>query len=240
MKQARLSAEFIPDDIKGYYEARFEKRGTLPPATGPFRIPRFTDPGPTRVYRTRAMFWYLRQFLNCQTVLEAGCGRGNSSIFLKRIFTSVTSFDISPSLANFAARWAGVETFVANVDMFTPETNYDLIVMTEVLEHTLDPLSAAHRYLAHCAFMVASSPVAEGLNPAGAFNLDRLNDVRAAGDTTGHIWSLDVEGFEDLFREYTILHSEVVGPSCLVLVRGKAPLPPVPSGRERILPWESV
>jgi SAM-dependent methyltransferase len=158
--------------------------------------------------------------LGCKSVLEIGCGNGSWTAQLVQLFEHVDAFDVAPSNVAQALRVGEAHIFTADAATYVPTRRYDLIVMTELLEHLLEPETVLNRFLLWCRYAIVSCPIHEDLNPDGAFNLARLQDVRQAGDTTGHIWSMDYDGFLTLCQRSNVVESCEAGTSGLALLRG--------------------
>jgi len=83
--------------------------------------------------------------------LDAGCGLGFFSERLVQYGANVTAVDIGPSLVEQTRARAGCDAQVADclalTDAFGPST-FDVVVSSECIEHTRDPLAAVSQMVA--------------------------------------------------------------------------------------------
>jgi SAM-dependent methyltransferase len=219
----RLPEELIPTDLPAYYREHFsrysallaKRRSELQVST-----PDTTDPLHAKRVKATVDMLFLMAQQGFKSVLEIGSGPGYYTYRLAYWFTDLWACDAVPDYVEVLKRIDYVTPFVADANTLELTRDFDVIVACEVLEHLRDPQACLLRWLPRCKRFIASSPIHEPLNPEGAFNLERLEQPIAAGDTTGHIWSMDMEGFLSWFAGNEILSAEDVGTSCLALVRG--------------------
>ncbi len=137
--------------------------------------------------------------------LECGCGAGLITQELAKRFDTVDAIDICPDLLDAAPKLPNVRYVLADADTWTPERNYDLIFLSEIIEHLREPGRVIKRLSKHTRYLLASAPVTETLNIAGAFDASRYRRETQVGDATGHIWALDYAGFLSLFDDFDII-----------------------------------
>jgi len=105
----------------------------------------------------------------------------------------------APDLANVTYHLADAESWIPARGIC-----YDLVVLSEVLEHLEDPRATIQRYGAIGRYVLASCPITEPLNPLGAFDPDLIGRETRQGDATGHIWAMDWSGLVSLFDGFCI------------------------------------
>lgn len=95
------------------------------------------------------------EMLSGRTCLEGGCGLGDFSLEMLKFGPSrMVAVDISPKLvARLAERSTSIETRTADV-LALPDTvpeSFDVVVSSEVIEHTPDPKAAVRSLLSRVA-----------------------------------------------------------------------------------------
>ncbi len=149
--------------------------------------------------------------------LEAGCGAGLITKYLALIFDHVDAVDACPDMIAAASSFEHVTYAVANLDTWQPEKQYDLVFCSEILEHLRDPHRTLERLVS--SYVVASAPVAETLNVAGAFDAERYRKATQIGDASGHIWAWDYAGFLSLFDGMDIVEAYPIDRYAVVLAK---------------------
>lgn len=107
------------------------------------------------------------------TIIEIGCGNGNISYQLAREGFKVRGVDISPeAIAKAQKRYQapGLTYEVVNAEELAKAEQYDVVVMSEVLEHLTDPTSVLKAVSAMMkADSIAVITVPNGFGPRELF-----------------------------------------------------------------------
>jgi len=93
-------------------------------------------------------------------LLEVGCNEGRNLIFYRRAGYVAEGQEINPVAAE-QARSKGFTVHERDIDALGPDHSYDVVVLSQVLEHALDPevmLRQAHRLLAPGGALWVSCP----------------------------------------------------------------------------------
>jgi 2-polyprenyl-3-methyl-5-hydroxy-6-metoxy-1,4-benzoquinol methylase len=130
------------------------------------------------------------------TVVDLGCGDGGLLQLLKEtpVRCVAWGYDLQPTNVNAARAQRGVD--VRYGDILGPDVVWGQIaVVTEVLEHLLDPHAFVREIARHCPVVVASSPAFETDTNAYPF----------------HTWAFDVPGYAELFTQagYTVREQRI-------------------------------
>jgi SAM-dependent methyltransferase len=151
-------------------------------------------------------------------IVEAGCADGMMTAELAQIARDVWAFDISREMVRRCPQLPNVYYAVADIETVPFAGHADMIVCCEVLEHVEHPRGVIERMVRAADRVLCTCPVTEPLNE-DAFDLGLYRHEQKAGDASGHIWAMDMDGFLSLFDGYTIEQSERIGASGLVVVR---------------------
>src|SRR5262249_4529231 len=81
-----------------------------------------------------------RRGLTGGDLLEIGCGYGYLLDEARSFFDQRVGTDFSSQAAEIA-RATGAEVFIGGVDQVPPESKFDCVVATQVIEHVYEPLS---------------------------------------------------------------------------------------------------
>lgn len=189
----RLHERYIPDDLVAFYEALYKR---MPDVAAYY----LRNPARKRVFDHVVNL--VRSYGGVgRTCLEVGCSTGEITAAIHDAFESVVAVDMVRS----ALRWARKRkltnvTFTAVTDLakflkaVAERGGVDVIVASEVLEHTRHPAAILDLMLHAAEIVIVSVPTNEEPNP-DAFNLDLLGRERKAGDATGHIWYFTHDSF---------------------------------------------
>ncbi|MEX2059962.1 MAG: class I SAM-dependent methyltransferase [Nitrosopumilaceae archaeon] len=96
------------------------------------------------------VIFHSRHLLKNKTVLDLGCGAGRLSLYASKYAKSVTGIDYIDSAVDYAKNFANlcniknVEFFTGDNDQFL-ERKYDVILISEVLQHVNNPLKILQR-----------------------------------------------------------------------------------------------
>lgn len=178
-----------------------------------------------RMYRIAHQQWRLgriKELLTpmlplCQKVLEVGCADGMLTQWLAERVPHVTAIDrAAPCIERCLALGLPNVEFVNRPLRMIKETEFDLAVISEVLEHLRDPEAELERLGKMAKVILATVPVSETPNK-DAFSVEAYHNPKKAGDGTGHIWAFRLDTFKALFTE--IRHFESNGISAIVIGR---------------------
>lgn len=152
------------------------------------------------------------------TCLELGCAEGLMTVKLADVFKTVDAVEISRIMLDRCPPLPGVRYHCADaVDFEPPMDRYDVVIMSEVLEHVHDPVAMLHKYARIGRRLIASCPVTEYPNTHGAFDADLFGHEERQADATGHIWYMDWQGFMSLFKGLKVIVAERIGHSGIVV-----------------------
>lgn len=180
-------------------EWRLFTTGTVPEFTTPGwyrgrpRGPHLEQPGHRERLHLTADFVLAQVVLRgVESVSDLGCGDGGLLSLIQHD-VNCWGYDISPA-AIAGANERGVRASLLDV-MEAPDFG-ELSVVTEVLEHLVDPHAYVRRLARHSQFVVASSPYTENDRDHYEF----------------HTWAWDYDGYEKLFRDagFSIMRHETV------------------------------
>lgn len=222
MKLERLGDEAIPDDLSEHWQR-------LQDTTGPGRLQ--SDIGMKdehqRVRHDRVLEITAKFAGHAEACLEIGCCEGVMTARLAEMFSSVLAVDFVQSLLDACPQIPNVEYVLADVQTWEPPGSFDVVVISEVLEHLRDPVAVLRRLAEHTRVIVASCPVNEELQPDTAWSVEAVDRMMhggqaGIGDGAGHLWAMDMDGFTSMFTsaELRILHSEIVFPSAVIVAEG--------------------
>jgi len=127
------------------------------------------------------------------TIIDPACGDGSivAAAHKNAPITAAVMADISRP--NFYVVGTGMRPFLPATlsvecqsieETLAPERYFDLIVLTEILEHVEDPVSILRMARARAAILVASSPL--------------IPDNGRIDDNPEHLWQFDSIGYRDL------------------------------------------
>lgn len=98
----------------------------------------------------------------CRSVLEVGTGCGIYTEKLSEHYPEVTTIDINPAFVDaVTTNNPSVISFVADIEKFRSPEIYDLVLMSEVLEHVADTrmaLRSVHLHLSTNGYFILTTP----------------------------------------------------------------------------------
>lgn len=200
MTLARLTDEAIAPDLARFYDDVARRVDAVQPLM--YRNPNAM----ARFERVLELAGHGKRRWTC---LELGCAEGMMTQRLAKLFLQVDAVDVSRVMLDRAPYVANVRYFRGDVETWQPaRRRYDVVVMSEIVEHLHDPQAALRRYAAMAGRLIVTCPVTEPVNDAGAFDATLIGREQRVGDATGHIWYMDMDGFLSLFAGLHVLHSE--------------------------------
>lgn len=212
-----MAAQLVPTGLGGFYERMAQSRGGAPVQPLMYRSPlQFTR---FRVLLAEAE--RLAREHNLGTCLEVGCCEGMMTRRLAGLFAYVYAVDIAPSFVARCPAIEGVEYAVRDVEEWEPEGSYDLVVLSEVLEHLRWPEQVLHRLARHARFLLVSVPITEEEVTERSFALERLGMESERGESSGHLWAMDWDGFVHMarFAAGTLVSARRAGASMVAVFR---------------------
>ena len=102
--------------------------------------------GPLALVRGARIRYFLRFVPSPKTFLDAGCGRGTASFFLAHLGLSGMAVDFSTEAISEASRllapFPSIEVRQADINSIDQQSNFDIAVSWEMLEHIEDDAAA--------------------------------------------------------------------------------------------------
>lgn len=162
-----------------------------------------------RILKALADVNYLLDFDDkSETVGDFGCGNGGMLWMLKQKSPDTVSwgYDLSPKAIEYAKEKYGVNAFLKDFPNDADVQYPDIAVMTEVLEHLVDPPAMLKKLKkGGVRWIVATSPMWE----------DAHNHYEY------HLWAWDAQGFKQLFKDagyFIFAHYGLTGGACHHLI----------------------
>ena len=184
-----LDKDLVPADLATFYDdrVRIHKHSQ----TLKYR----TDNQRRRFRRIVQIAQNLVTTYNLRHCLEVGCSTGLMTRALSKFCPYVHAVDIAPACIAQAPALESVFYQVADIETWDPQCEYDLVILSQTLEHLREPIHALRRLSNLSRFMIVSVPLDEPLNPESAFDTTRLGRELNDAEAAGHIWSMDWDGF---------------------------------------------
>ena len=214
-KPATVEPNVIPSDLRDWYDNLY---GRLAPGE----------------YSSCIMYGHPHQDARFDTVLdmaalvaprfvclEVGCAEGKMTERLAGLFAYVHAIDISQVAISRAPRLLNVTYDVGDIENWRYHGQYyDLIVISEVLEHLREPAKVLADLGQRASYVLASVPTNEDANES-TFNLDLLGNEKRAGDAAGHIHATRRQTLMNWLAQagMVVVEEREVSPSTIVLAR---------------------
>ena len=209
MMLERLDAQLVPDDLGEFYEDVALRSEALQPLM--YR-------NPSQQQRFERVLQMAAVLDRRQAALELGCAEGMMTQRLAELYQRVDAAEISSVMLERCPPLPNVRYFWADVtDWIPPRKSYDVVILSEILEHVREPVAMLRRYASVGRRLIVTCPITEPVNRTGAFDATLLGREQRQGDATGHIWYMDMAGFMSWFHGFRVLSAEVVGHSGMVV-----------------------
>jgi len=177
-----LPAEAVPANLALFYAQAQARAGAGHYQASMYRAPHQLE----RLEAVVAMLeWCAGQ--GARSCLEVGCCEGVMTARLAPLFEEVVAVDFTPELLAACPTLPGVTYEQHNAETWTPDRPFDVVVLSEVVEHLRDPLGVVRRLASRAEWLVVSTPVNETPNPR-TFDPLLLGNEAAIGDAAGHVW----------------------------------------------------
>lgn len=215
MRLQSIDASRIPADLEEWYADTYSRIGEGRYQTLAYNAAHERE----RLNKTLGVLASIEERGSC---LEVGCSEGIITRELVKLFGRVAALDISAQAIAVCPELPNVEYIRADIETEGLIGVFDVILLSDVLEHLRDPKAVIQKCAEHARWMVAVGPTTEPLNEANAFTPGLLECGQRPGDGTGHIWYMDREGFLSLFEGLRIERVVDGGEHhTVLLVRGK-------------------
>jgi SAM-dependent methyltransferase len=154
--------------------------------------------------RIQKAFDYTRLAMNmfdASTVVDLGCGDGGFLSLLKSDGIGSWGYDLQPQNIDYAVKNRGVDARLTDFSKASDLSYGDIVVMTEVLEHLIDPHGTLKKMPGK--YLIVSSPYGETGDAHYEF----------------HLWAWDLEGYRKLVENagYKIILHDVVWLNQIIL-----------------------
>ncbi len=214
MRLQRVSDAQIPADLAAWYVGIYNHVGL-----GKYQALAYK--APHEFARLNQTLDVLRALDGRRTCLEVGCSEGIVTKELAQLFEHVTAIDINPNALTVCPQLPNVEYKQADIENDELTDTFDVVLLSDVLEHLRSPQGAVMKCAARARWVVGVGPTSEPLNEQNAFNPERLTHASRPGDGTGHIWYLDREGMLSWFDGLKVERVEPGGEHhTVILARG--------------------
>lgn len=210
-----VEPQVIPDDLRDWYDALYAR---LAPGEYSERIMYGRPHQDTRFDAVLEVAALVASRFVC---LEVGCAEGKMTERLATMFSYVEAIDISRIAISRAPRLPNVTYQVGDIENWRFHgQHYDLIVISEVLEHLREPEKVLAELGQRATFVLASVPTNEDANER-TFNLDLLGNEQRAGDAAGHIHATRRQTLMNWLAQagMVVVEEREVSPSTIVLAQ---------------------
>jgi len=136
-----------------------------------------------------------------QPILDIGCGEGELIEVLIRSGFNASGIELRPKTAQIA-RMRGANVTVGSINLFL-ENPYRVgtIVISHLLEHTLDPITILNELSQHCECIVVAVPNSMSLRAFIEWSRYETYFAYAPGE---HIWQMSFAAIKNIFRNSQI------------------------------------
>lgn len=192
MRLQSVDASLIPADLAAWYARTYAH-------VGPGRYQSLAYHAGHEQERLARTLEVLSGIEGRGTCLEVGCSEGIITQKLAPLFWHVTAMDISEQALSVAPLLPNVEYRRDDIERCEVPGDFDVTLLSDVLEHLRDPKAAIRKCAEHSRWVVGVGPTTEPLNEGNAFAFTMIAQPQRPGDGTGHIWYMDRDGLLSLF-----------------------------------------
>lgn len=140
----KIAAEFVPEQVARFYDIEYYTHGAPNTSTSPhsflervrnhaaWRFDKGCDFSPAEIGRSGRL-------------LDIGCGSGRNMSKLKAAGFNVVGVEPDPNARNVAAQFGAVYSGTAEAPPVEVGGEYDYVLLSHVLEHTISPTKALER-----------------------------------------------------------------------------------------------
>jgi 2-polyprenyl-3-methyl-5-hydroxy-6-metoxy-1,4-benzoquinol methylase len=217
MRLERVAESVVPGDLAAWYARVYAH-------VGPGRYQQLAYHAGherERLDRTLEVIEGIEPRRSC---LEVGCSEGFITERIAPLFERVVAMDISEQALSVCPALPNVEYRRGDIEKCEIPGDFDVVLLSDVLEHLRDPKGVIARCADHCRYLVVAGPTTEPLNESNAFAFTMIAQPQRPGDGTGHIWYMDKAGLLSLFGGLRV-EKEMAGGThhTVALVRGRLP-----------------
>ena len=164
----------------------------------------------------------------CKSILDAGCGEGNVTNYMRNIEKDavIDAFDISEKvIAEAKNNFSGINFFTGSMyDIPKEDKTYDLVMSSEVLEHMDNPETALRELMRVSKKYIFISVPREPL--WCVLNLARGKYITSWGNTPGHVnhWGKNelIRWINSVSDEWLVVNVNNPLPWTMVLLQRKS------------------
>ena len=125
------------EQLQTFYEDYDEKHGRAPRINKKELAASYEGHDPFTDFRIRELSSLMK--FETSRVLEIGFGRASFLYCLKKLGAIPFGLELDTQAIEFA-KFLGIDVFQGNITEFVSETKYDLIIMSDLVEHPLNPM----------------------------------------------------------------------------------------------------